>query len=338
MHPRARTRYAVGMRCAGVLGWRVVVVAAAWGALGGCGDEGASGAPDAATASDAGESGDSGSGSDAGATDAGFGRVMVGGDRPARVVVPSSYDGVTPLPLIVLLHGYGIDGFTQDVYWGLSRRVDTDGFFLVAPDGTVDAEGRRFWNASPACCDFGHVGVDDVAYIRGLVAEMKSRFAIDPARVYATGHSNGGFMSHRLACDAADDFVAIASIAGATSRDAADCTPSQPVSVLEMHGDLDEDVIYGGVTGAYPSAPVAIDRWATLDACDPSAGPITTDPPIDFDTAVAGAETTIRRWTTGCAHTTESTLWTIAGVGHVPSLQRTFAQTLVAWLLAHPRR
>lgn len=306
--------------------------------LGGCGDDDGAMTSDA-TVPDAGMVADAGSVGDAGPTDAGStGRIFVGGDRPARVYVPASYDGTSPLPLVVLLHGYGIDGFTQDLYWGLSRRVDADRFFLVVPDGTVDADGRRFWNATPACCDFGHIGPDDVAYLRGLVAEMKSRFAVDPARVYATGHSNGGFMSHRLACDAADDFAAIASLAGSTTLDPTDCVPAQPVAVLEMHGDSDPDVPYGGVAGEYPGAVETVDRWAALDGCDSSSGPVLTDAPIDFDSAISGAETTVRRWSTGCARGTESTLWTIAGAGHAPSLGRTFAQSLVAWLFAHPRR
>lgn len=312
-----------------LLSW--ALAASAGVVLAACGEDGVS--------VDAGARLDSGDVVDAGAPDAAFAmRVYVGGDRPARVYVPAAYDGVAALPLVVLLHGYGIDGATQDLYWGLSRRVDADGFFLVVPDGTLDASGSRFWNATPACCDFGHVGVDDVAYIRGLVAEMKSRFAVDPARVFATGHSNGGFMSHRLACDAADDFAAIASLAGSTFLDAADCTPSQPVSVLELHGDMDPDVVYTGVAGEYPGAVETVDRWAALDMCDTTAGPILSDAPIDLDAAIGGSETTLRRWSTGCAHGTEATLWTIVGAGHAPAFGRGFAPSLVAWLLAHPRR
>jgi len=332
----ARTACRVGRSHALVASMAALGVLGA--AAGGCGDDGAGAARDAAVGADAG-AGDAASPDDAGARDAGPPRRLYIDDaRPAHVFVPASYDGVTPLPLVILLHGYGIDGATQDVYWGLSRQVDVDSFFLVIPDGTVDAAGRRFWNATPSCCDFGHVGVDDVAYVRGLVAEMKARFAIDPARVFATGHSNGGFMSHRLACDAADDFAAVASMAGATFLDPSACAPSEPVSVLEIHGDVDTDVPYDGVAGDHPGAVETVDRWATLDACDTSAGPALGDPPLDLDVGLPGAETTIRRWSVGCARATEASLWTIVGAGHVPSLPRSFAPTLVAWLFAHPRR
>src|SRR3972149_5945139 len=137
---RARSRYAVHMvRRDALLSWLGLAVGAGT-------PPGARGADDASATPDAAAS-DASVMPDAGPIDAGFtGRIFIGGERPARVYVPASYDGATPLPLVVLLHGFGVDGPTQDVYWGLSRRVDLDHFFLVVPDGTPDSEGRRFWN------------------------------------------------------------------------------------------------------------------------------------------------------------------------------------------------
>src|SRR5581483_722726 len=111
------------------------------------------------------------------------------------------------------------------------------------PDGTFDRHGDRFWNATDACCDFDETGVDDVAYFRAIVDDVASRYTIDPRRVYAAGASNGGYMAHRVACDAADRVAAVVSVDGANWKDPARCRPSEPVAVLEVHADTDEVVL-----------------------------------------------------------------------------------------------
>jgi polyhydroxybutyrate depolymerase len=185
----------------------------------------------------------------------------VGGERPAAVNAPSDYDPSREYPVVLLLHGYGASGAAQDLFLGVSALADDLDFIAVVPDGTVDAGGSRFWNGTNACCNFGGVEVDDVAYLRGLIEELDDSYRIDAGRVYALGHSNGGFMSYRLACEASETFVAIASLAGAAFADPGDCVPAEfPVSVLQVHGTLDETIGYdGGTLGGrdgvrYPSA------------------------------------------------------------------------------------
>ncbi|MBL9037642.1 MAG: hypothetical protein JNG84_03905, partial [Archangium sp.] len=70
---------------------------------------------------------------------------------------------------------------------------------VVLPDGLVDSLGYRFWNATPACCNLENQAVDDVAYLTSVLDAVEAEVRIDPARVYFTGHSNGGFMSFRMA-------------------------------------------------------------------------------------------------------------------------------------------
>jgi len=160
-------------------------------------------------------------------------------DRPYGLKVPAGYDGHHPVPLVVLLHGYGSNGQQQAGYFGLLDEADKAGFLLAYPDGTRDRIGRRFWNATDACCDFGHTGVDDVAYLNAVVDDMEANFNIDKKRVFFTGHSNGGFMSHRMACDSAGRVAAIMALAGDVWQDASKCNPSEPVAVLLIHGDAD---------------------------------------------------------------------------------------------------
>ena len=133
--------------------------------------------------------------------------------------VPDGYDGSRPLPLVVAMHRYDGSGRDLESFFGLDPVADERGFFIVYPDGTVDAMRRRFFNATDACCDFYGTGVDDVAFIGALVNHLESTYAIDPARVYAVGYSNGGFMSYRLACDLSPRFAAIVSLEGARPDD-----------------------------------------------------------------------------------------------------------------------
>ena len=94
--------------------------------------------------------------------------------------------------------------------------AEARGFLYCYPDGTIDRWGNRFWNATDACCDFGNTGVDDAGYLRGVIEEIARRFAVDRKRVYLIGHSNGGFMAYRMACQSADLIAGIASLAGTT--------------------------------------------------------------------------------------------------------------------------
>lgn len=129
--------------------------------------------------------------------------------------VPSSYSKGTSIPLVVLLHGYGATGAQQESYMQFESVAEKNKFILVYPDGTIDSVGRRFWNATDACCSF-FSPVDDDAYLLSILKEMESRYSIDTKRIYFVGHSNGGFMSYRMACRHPDRIAAIASLAGAS--------------------------------------------------------------------------------------------------------------------------
>ncbi len=93
------------------------------------------------------------------------------------------------------------------------------GFVYATPDGTIDGDGNRFWNATDACCNFDRRTVDDVAYLSSVIADIQGQLAIDPKRIAVVGHSNGGFMSYRMACERSDLVGAVVSLAGATFAD-----------------------------------------------------------------------------------------------------------------------
>jgi polyhydroxybutyrate depolymerase len=267
---------------------------------------------------------------------------FVGGDRPAQLFVPSDYTREREYPLVLLLHGYGAGSLAQNAYLGVSAFVDELDFVLVVPDGTQDDAGRRFWNATPACCDFNGENVDDVGYLSGLVEEVMAGVRIDSGRVYSFGHSNGGFMSYRLACDRSDLFSAIASLAGASFSDESLCQPATlPVSVLQIHGTLDDTIEYDGgatVVGrdyAYPSAQSSVEIHAELAGCDTDAAVAGEN--LDVENTIPGDETTTLTWDAGCAAGVNAALWTIVEGNHVPSINPEGTQLALAWLLSHDR-
>lgn len=267
--------------------------------------------------------------------------LQIGGERVAQVLIPSDYTTTTRYPLIVLLHGYGADGYVQSLYLGLDTRVDSAQYVLVVPDGTENNAGDRFWNATPACCAFSEANkqIDDVAYVRGLIEEAAATYSIDPSRVGLIGHSNGGFMALRMACEASDIVTSVVSLAGSTFIDDASCTPADhPVSVLTMHGDQDMTIRYGGseiLGNEYPGAKETTRRFAGHAQCD-TENPVFA-PNLDVVASIDGAETTVLEYS-GCAPGVDVTLWSLISAPHIPfPWVESSLDLMVAWVTEHQR-
>ena len=243
----------------------------------------------------------------------------LGGDlRPANYFVPSTYTHDRAWPLVILLHGYSASGALQDAFLQLSARVDSREFLLITPDGTVDQDGNLFWNATDACCDFFGTGVDDVGYLTGLMDELSAWYNVDPDRISVMGHSNGGYMSYRLACEVGDRLSSMLSLAGAMYLDDEDCVAPARLSVVHAHGTLDDSVNYNGSTSGsqqYKSAGDSAAFWAARNGCE--AGPTLTDT-VELDELVEGDDTEILAWS-GCQDETRVEIWKIVDGGHVPA-------------------
>jgi len=200
-----------------------------------------------------------------------------GRDRMALVQVPTSYDASHPTPLVMALHGGGGGAIFQadDSKYGLITKSEQAGFIAVFPNGINETSNGMLatWNAGNCCAKARDENVDDVGFLRALVADISKRASIAPQRVYAIGMSNGAMMSYRLACEAGDVFHGIMAVSGTDNTQT--CTPKQPVPILHIHAQDDPLVLFGGGAGDkqrfgdtitdFVSVPETIAKWVKLD-------------------------------------------------------------------------
>jgi polyhydroxybutyrate depolymerase len=200
--------------------------------------------------------------------------------RGYRVIAPPAHDSKRKAPVLFALHAYATPPDALPESYSLAEEAGKKrGFLIVVPRGTNDSGGRPFWNASRACCGDTTENVDDLGYLRGVLADLGARYAVDEARVYALGVSNGAFMAHRWACSGGD-LAGIAAISGVgPGPDDPPCAPSRFVRVLQIHGTADDTIRYEGgraSKGSYPSVRESTERWAKLDGCSAHRGPDST--------------------------------------------------------------
>jgi polyhydroxybutyrate depolymerase len=167
-----------------------------------------------------------------------------GRTRTYLVHLPASYSKNKTWPVVLVFHGGGGNGEQMAKMTGFSRKADQEGFIAVYPNGTGLWQSRFLtWNSGNCCAWAYENRIDDVGFIRALIGQLKKDYPVDDRRVYATGISNGGMMSYRLACELSDRIVAIGPVAGAQNTD---CKPAKPVSVIILHGTADLHVLYKG--------------------------------------------------------------------------------------------
>jgi len=196
--------------------------------------------------------------------------------RDYILYIPELYDGNTAVPLVLNFHGYGSNAAQQMFYGDFRDIADTEGFLLVHPEGTTFI-GDQFWNVGfPGLSS----NIDDVGFTEALIDELATLYAIDLDRVYATGMSNGGFMSFLLACQLSEKIAAVASVTGSMTQDTFDdCNAQHPTPVLQIHGTDDGVVLYNGNNLSIPIADV-ISYWVDFNNCE-TTPTTTTLPDVD---------------------------------------------------------
>lgn len=209
-------------------------------------------------------------------------------NRPYRVFSPETKAGGRALPVVLVFHGGGgdIGGIVRAT--GMDETAQKYGFLAVYPSGTKSRIGNfRTWNAGDCCGRAAEKKVDDMAYVAAVLDDLAKRYTIDRSRVYATGHSNGGMISWRLACERPDLVAAIAPNAGAARLETLHCVKGPPVPVLHFHGTADPCATYkSGMCGdcfgdllRSRGIPMPVqrrmcvgaveqtDQWATFEGC-----------------------------------------------------------------------
>ena len=239
--------------------------------------------------------------------------VVDGRERTYEVHVPSRYDGTTEVPLVLALHGRLGTGSGQEKLGHLDRVSDEHGFLVVYPDGL-----ERSWADGRGGTPSDKNGVDDVKFLSALIDKLEGEYKVDAQRVYATGMSNGGFMSGKLACDLPEQITAVAIVAASLSGNAAaSCHPTKPVSVMIIQGTQDPLVpLAGGELGKHGSGGMVLSHDATVEkfvAVDRCEGA----PKKDHIADTAGDGTTLDVTTySSCASGSEVIGYVVNGGGH----------------------
>lgn len=233
--------------------------------------------------------------------------------RSYRLHLPPTYDGKTPVPLVLVFHGRSEGARDIAEITQFNAVADQRGFIVVYPIGI-----REHWNdgrlATPI---FAAGNYDDVGFVAALLTHVEATFAIDPRRIYATGMSNGGMFVQRLACELDGTFAAIGPVDGTLpSNLVSSCTPKEPVSVIEFHGTRDAYVHWEGgsvraIGGKTLSVPQTIAHWQQQNGCP-------NDVTIEYVPAKNTEDPTrVRREQHGpCREGSAVVLYAVEGGGH----------------------
>ena len=268
---------------------------------------------------------------------------LAGRERSYIVHIPSTYDPAQPMPVVLVFHGGGGNAENARMMTGFDAIADAEGFIVVYPNGTGRRRDRLLtWNGG-RCCGYAlEQNVDDVGFVRALLADLGTVANVDARRIYATGMSNGAIMSYRLACELADVVAAIGPVAATQNLDA--CTPARPAPVLHVHGDADNHAPYAGGVGAeslvgipFESVETTIEFWVRHNGC-------TSTPQVTQNGSIRHTVYS------GCQQNAAVELYTVVGGGHawpggqpgwkggdVPTTELDASQVIWDFFTAHPQ-
>jgi polyhydroxybutyrate depolymerase len=180
--------------------------------------------------------------------------------------VPSSYKDSKPAPLLIMFHGAGDTGPNFQRWNGLDSMAEAGGIITAYPNGNG---APCFDDVPPEECEESppfQWQLEDLEFIRQLIAHLKHELTIDPNRIYGAGFSNGAVFAYQVGCELADEFAGVGAISGLMKPlTALDCNPSRPVRVLMVNGT--EDAVFAWEGGPFLSASSTVSFWATINGC-----------------------------------------------------------------------
>jgi len=221
--------------------------------------------------------------------------VMVDGlERQYILHIPPDITATAMPPLIIVLHGTYGTGRQMQIGLGFDYYADELGFLVAYPDAY---DGMR-WNDGRGTLDSSEQGIDDVAFILAMIADISDKTPVNMEQVFVTGASNGAIMSYRLGCETEGVFAGIAPVIGNIAMPILDdCTPQSPIALLSINGDEDpfipfnggevcEDVRRGCEKGFVASVEESVGRFADANSCDSNPEIALRVPEIDDDTEI----------------------------------------------------
>jgi|LakMenE18May11ns_1017448.scaffolds.fasta_scaffold9914272_2 polyhydroxybutyrate depolymerase len=227
--------------------------------------------------------------------------------------VPTSYVPGTSTPLVFVMHGFTQSNSAIMNATGFNDLAEQEGFIVAYPNGVNNG-----WNTNSPFP--GGSSADDVGYIGALRDTLIAQFSIDTTRIYATGFSAGGYMSHKLACESPKCFAAIASVSGTINNGAVDdCAPQHTLGVLQIHGTSDLIVSYNGSLFSGLGVQDVLDLWSANQSC-------TTPPTITPFNATVELQVYAP-----CNGNASVVHYKIDGGGHTWPTGATFSATNVIW-------
>jgi len=252
-------------------------------------------------------------------------------ERKYRVYIPKSYDGRKATPVVLVFHGGGGDPDGMMKLCGMNFKAEQAGFMAVYPFGTGRFGDRLLSFNGGECCGYAlENNVDDVGFVRALLNDLATVASVDADRVFATGLSNGGIMSHYLASELSDRIASIASVGGPLMLEQP--RNSRAVPVMQFHGTKDEFAPFEGGFGKgflgrngitkFRSVEHTMQSWARANGCDTESEAVTLP-----DRAADGMQVSRKTWTGGRAGS-EVVLIEIQGGGHTWPGQRPVIERL----------
>ncbi len=251
-----------------------------------------------------------------------------GREREYWVHVPPAYDAGTPVPLVVILHGADMGPLLTAWLTRFNTLSDRENFVVVYPEGL-----NNRWNAEIDAPGFPGYDepVDDVCFVGRVMDEVERDYNIDPRRVYVTGVSNGGLLTHLVACRLADRIAAAAPVIGTIAEHAlSDCKSDRPMPILMINGTADPVVFWRG--GELPIIKPAcvlpieatVDFWIKHNACNP----VPETEQLPHHGLQCGTNTHVDRYR-GATPQSDVVFYTVEGGGHTwpggPLFQRQFS-------------
>ena len=224
------------------------------------------------------------------------------------------------LPLLLGFHGRTADAQFFRRQSSIDTYVFTEKFFAILINSSIDQWSS--WNAGNCCSPSTQNNIDDVGLVSAIIDHTVNAYRIDQSRIWAIGHSNGGMMAYRLACDLSEKISGVAIVGGALMDDS--CNPSKPVSILHIHGDNDETIPFtGGGKFDVPDIQSSVIKPNAKFSCDIASNEIT--PTVRVNQVA---------W--NCERGAQTKLMNYLDNGHEWHLE--YTKGILRFLFAHPRK